>query len=340
MMLQKLKAVLQHRYTLIFLFCFAVIQGPAFSLMDNYDSMTNNDCRTYIGLARFQFDQNPVRRYRVIIPMLAGGINKVITAAVGNRKPISFPGDFPLSLSFFLVNCTLVSLWGVIIYRFCRVQNIAGVDCMLGLLVMLTCRWTSYIAGLPLVDSLYCIAVALALLGIVERNERLIVASIFLGPFAKEAFIFIVPLIFFFSSINKYRQVVYFLLSGALVFGFHRAYDYLLGYSPASGLEADVYHLQYVRENIMKLTGFHGMYDIFSCFGLWILLPVCAWLFIPAYRLRLRALQLNYIWLLALIILVHMLLSGYFERMILLGMPVICMITALAFGAIREKKIA
>lgn len=340
MIAQRLKSFLLHRYTLIFLFCFAAIQGPAFSLMDNYDPTTNADCITYIGLAKLDFNQSPVRRYRVIIPLMAAGIDRALVHVMGSRKPISFPGDFPLALSFFIVNCFFVSVWGIIIYRFCRACGVPAVESLLGLLVMLTCRWTPYIAGVPLTDSLYCVAVGLALLGIVEKNERAIAISIFLGPFAKEAFIFIAPVIFFFSHVGKARLMLYFILSGILVFSFHRAYDYFLGVPAASGLEADMYHFQYVRDNLKKLFSFHGIYDVLSCFGVWILLPIGAWWLAPKFRDSLRHTSGWYMLLFAISILVHMLLSGYFERMILLAMPIICMLTALAMARIREKYFA
>ena len=55
---------------IVFLFCFAVLLGPAYSLFDsyNYDTEANPDIKTYLGLANFDFDQSPIRKYRVIVP--------------------------------------------------------------------------------------------------------------------------------------------------------------------------------------------------------------------------------------------------------------------------------
>ncbi len=332
-----LKKILLNEYVWVFLFCFAVVQGPAFSLMDNYDANANVDCQTYLGIARLELNQSPVRRYRPVVPVLAGSINYVAGPVLRKLQPGSFPGDFSLGFSFLLVNSFFVSMWGVLIYRFCKSYGASIVAALCGLLVMLSCRWTPYIAGTPLVDSFYCCITALALLGIKERNERMIVWAILLGPFAKESFIFIAPVIFFFSHVHKGRQIAYFALSGALVFGFRYLYDHVAGFPPSSGLEADIYHLQYVRENVGKLFSFHGAYDILSNFGLWLLLPVAAWWLGPAYRALIRQNASWYLLCYMLSILVHMLLSGYLERMFYLSMPLICMFTSLAFTALEKQ---
>jgi hypothetical protein len=329
--LARLKNILLREYVLVFLFCFAAIQGPAFSLMDNYNQDTDCiDCQTYRGLAQFNFDQSPVRRYRPVVPLLATGIYHTVGPVFRKLQPHNFPGDFPLSFSFLLVNSIMLSIWGVLIYRFCKDYGIGTCATLIGLLVMLTCRWTPYIAGTAIVDSFYCVTVTLALLGIVEKDNRFTAWAIFLGPFAKESFIFIAPIIFFFSSMPKGRQVVYFLLSGAMVFGFRYLYDHLSGFPPQSGLEADLYHFNYIKETVVKLFGFHGIYDLVSNPGLWLLAPVAAWWLVPGFK---AALKQRLHWYMAAFmgsILIHMLLSGYFERMFYLAMPLMCMIVGLA----------
>lgn len=335
--MQKLKNFLLKEYVLVFLFSLAIIQGPAFSLIDNYDQSTNVDCGTYMGIARLDFNQSPVRRYRPLVPLAAGAINYTLGPVFNKLKPLSFPGDFPLALSFLIVNNILISILGVLIYRFCKSYGISTIPALGGLVVMLTCRWTPYIAGIALVDSLYCIVVALVLLGISEKNNKLTLLAIFLGPFAKESFIFVAPLIFFFSAVPKGRQLVFFMLSGLLVFLFRYLYDHLAGFPPDSGLAADIYHFNYVAENVRKLFSFHGVYDILSNFGLWLFLPLGAWLWLPAYRQALKQRAGWYMLVFMIIILVHMLLSGYFERMVYLSMPLLCMVTALAVEEIKKQ---
>ena len=108
---------------MLFLFCFAILFGPAYALFDsyNYDLVANPDLRTYLGLANFEFDQNETRKYRVIIPFLAAGVNYVFGPFFSVMEPHTFPGpDFSLCLSFLLVNCTCMALFGVLVYRLCK----------------------------------------------------------------------------------------------------------------------------------------------------------------------------------------------------------------------------
>ena len=323
-------------YVLVFLFCLAAIQGPAFSLMDNYDQAANVDCQTYLGIAKLDLNQSPVRRYRPIVPLAAGGLNYLCGPLFRKMQPGSFPGDFGLAFSFLLINSILLSIWGMLIYRFCRHYGISKPAALIGLLVMLSCRWTPYIAGTALVDSLYCLVITLSLLGIAEKNGRFIAWAIFLGPFAKESFIFIAPVIFFFRHIAKPRLLVYFILSGILVFGFRYAYDHFAGFPPDSGLAADMYHFSYVKENLQKLFSFHGVYDILSNPGLWLIAPLAALVLVPGYKAALKQRMEWYMLFCMLSIVVHMLLSGYLERMFYLTMPLLCMIIALAIDEGRK----
>ena len=324
----------------MFLFCLAAVHGPAFSLMDNFDPNSIVDCKTYLGLAHLDLQQSPIRRYRPIVPLLAGIVNYLFGGAFRVMEPTSFNGDFSLSFSFYLVNCVLLSLWGVVIYRFGKAYGLSRIFALLGTLVMLTCRWTPYIAGTPLADSIYCLAIGLALLGIKEQNERLLLLSIIIGPFAKESFLLLAPVIFFFGT-SKARLALYFIISGMLVFSFRYAYDMVAGTPPGSGLAADVDHLNYIVDNTRKLLSFHGIYDVLSNMGLWLFFPIGAMLLGAAARQELRARVEPYMICFLLVILLHMVLSSSFERMFYLTMPLLCVLTGLSlqliYGQIRFK---
>src|SRR5687767_11158232 len=91
----------------LFLFCFAILFGPAYALFDsfNYDFVASPDLGNYLGLAEFDFDQSPVRKYRVIIPFLAAAVNFVLGPLFSALEPDTFPGpDFSMCMSFFVVN--------------------------------------------------------------------------------------------------------------------------------------------------------------------------------------------------------------------------------------------
>lgn len=335
--MSQIRRWLLHEYLLVFLFCFAAITGPAFSLMDNFDQSQCVDCKTYLGLAEGHWNQSPVRRYRPIVPALATVANKTFGRLFHLLQPTSFPGDFSLSFSFFLVNSLLLSLWGLVIYLFIRSYQVSRVWALAGLLVLFTCRWTPYIAGTPIADSLYCLVVGAALLSLRQQSKWLTAAVIIVGPFAKEAFIFIAPLLFFFAPMPKKWQLVWFTISGILVFGYRYVFDRLTGLPAEAGLAADVEHISYMAENARRLIGFHGLYDVLSNEGLWLVFPIIAFTWVPIYRTELKQVMQPVILWFLLSILVHMVLSSSFERMFYLTMPLLCLITAMSFRILGNE---
>ena len=78
-----IKRLLHNEYLWVFLFCVAAVHGAAFSLMDNFDVTACTDCKTYIGLAELDLNQSPIRRYRPIVPLLAGLVHAVLGEALG-----------------------------------------------------------------------------------------------------------------------------------------------------------------------------------------------------------------------------------------------------------------
>jgi len=249
--------------------------GPAVSQLFSFtpNSIANTDTRTYIGLSKFQLNQNPKRKYRVIVPALAAVAN--IASPVWNKlAPESFEGDFGLDFSFLLINLFLMSVFGLLTWRYLKTYHLDSLEIVVGLLVMLTCRYTAICAGTPLAESLYFVVIATTLLGIRTQNSKLLLISIFLGPFAKEAFIFVAPLIFFFGHIPKLRQLLYFLISGVLVFAFRYLFDVYAGSPPFAGLKADMGHISNIGENLLQLFSFRGIYGLFSVVGFWLIFIV------------------------------------------------------------------
>ena len=319
---------------LLFFFCFAILLGPAYALFDsyNYDLVANPDIKNYLGLANFEFDQNPTRKYRVIIPFLAGGINYVFGPVFSALAPQTFPGpDFSLCLSFLLVNCAFMALFGMLVYRLCKSFGVSSLAAIVGLLSVMTCRWSSYIAGLPLIDSLYMVVIAMTLLGLKTQNAKLITAAIFLGPWAKESFIFFAPLIFFFSSIPKWKQAGLFLLSGLIVFTFRYFFDQGTIGSIDLGLKNDFAHVDNINEALKRLFSFHGVYEIFSIMGVWGLLFMAS----VNQRIResLRENTKSYIIFFLVIVFIHALLSVELARMFYLATPVL----AVFFSIIADR---
>jgi len=315
----------------LFLFCLAIIFGPAYALFDsyNYDVVANPDLKTYLGVANFDFDQSQIRKYRVIIPFIASGINHVFNPIFSGIAPKTFPGpDFSLCMSFLIVNCIFMSIFGMLVYRLCKEFGASKIAAIVGLLSALTCRWASYIAGLPLVDSLYLVVIAMVLLGIKTKNSKLIILTIFIGPWAKESFIFIAPLIFFFSHINKWKQVLLFGISALFVFTFRYYFDKFSSIQPTNlGLKNDFAHIDYITISLKRLFSFHGIYEIFSILGIWSFLFI--FLIKSSIRTLLRQKTTLYMMLFLCIVLVHAILSTELARMFYIASPILAIWIAL-----------
>lgn len=336
MILHRIKAWLLKENTLVFFFCMAAIAGPAIAVLFAFDLSLWSDCSSYLGLAHFDFHQSLVRRFRVIVPFLAAGLNSLFGGVFSKLAPAYFKGDFSLPFSFFVVNSFLISYFGLLIYRYCKAYGMDVYMALLGTMVMLTCRYTAYLTGLPVVDSLFCVVVAMSLLGIKERNTPMLVSAIFLGPFAKESFIFIAPIIFFFSHIAKPRLVLYFLLSGILVFSYRYVYELYAPVMNVSGLEADIYHLQNLMHELPNLLSFKGVYKLGSNPGLWLGIPVMAIAFCKDYFKRMKHTLDGYMFWFMISVIIQVLLSGSFERMFYISMPFWALLVAVSADELKK----
>jgi hypothetical protein len=334
--MHRIKAWLLRENTLVFFFCLAAISGPAMATVFAFDISQAPDCNSYMGLANLDFHQTAVRRFRVIVPFAAGGLNYLLGGVLNKLAPVYFKGDFGLPFSFFIVNSLLTAYFGLLIYRYCKAYGVGVYMALLGTLVMLTCRYTAYIAGLPMVDSLFCVVVAMSLLGIKERNTSILVWAIFLGPFAKESFIFIAPIIFFFSHIPKRKLFIYFLLSGILVFSYRYVYELYAPPTIVSGLAADLYHLNNLVREIPHLLSFKGFYKLASNPGLWAMIPVLALLFCKGFWTRFCEQAGAYMLWFMISVMVQVLLSGSFERMFYISMPFWAVLIAISSNELKK----
>jgi len=327
---QGLKNILLKEHLLVFMFCIAVLTGPAVATLFQYDLSRFPDCATYLGLAHFDFHQNLVRRYRVLIPFTAAAINFLFGRIFGHISPSYFTGNYSLSFSFLVINMVLTAYFGLLIYRYCRAFGASKLSSIIGILVMLTCRYTIYMVAFPLVDSFFCVIVAWTLLGIKLKNTSMLVWAIFIGPFAKESFIFIAPLIFFFSHLGKGRMLLYFSISAVLFFGFRYIYDiYTMG-DMNMDFRTDLGLFSGIFPNLKKLFSIYTLFKIIMNTGWWVAAPVFVLLVNPAWDKQLLASLDKYLVYFIASVLLQMLLSGSMERMFYLAMPVICVIVALS----------
>jgi len=319
-------------WIVVFMFSLAIIFGPAFGMFSEFNYNTP-DIHDYIKLSNFDFNQSPIRRYRVIIPMIASGVNYVFGPVFNFLKPYQFPiPDFSVCMSFFVINSLMMSIYGMVVYKLNREYGASVIGSVIGLLSILTSRWTAYIAGLPVVDSLYLLIIAISFLGIKTKNTKLIVLSILLGPWAKESFIFIAPLIFFFSHVNKRKQIGLFVLSGVIVFSFRYYLDLINGIETFSSFESNVNHFNFILISLKRLFSFHGLYEVFSIIGVW------SFLFAVLLRKKIREVFLkkmpSYTSYYIIIVLIHVLLSTDLARMFYLLTPLLAIGVAILFDEI------
>ena len=105
--------------------------------------------------------------------------------------------------------------------------------------------------------------------GIKTKNNTVITIAIFIGPFAKESFIFIAPLILFFSSIPKKKQIMLFLLSGILVFSVRSFIDYQEGVPHLSSINNAFEHFENFQKTFVRMFSLKGFFELFSVLGLY-----------------------------------------------------------------------
>lgn len=207
---------------------------------------------------------------------------------------------------------------------------------LLALTAMLTCRWTAYWAGLPMVDSLYCLTTILLLLGIHAKRTDFLLLALLIGPFAKEAFIFFVPLIFFFSHLPKWKSLLYIFLSAVVIVAFRYAYDQMTGFDAVKSMTADLGQVGYFKAYWLGMFNPKGLYKLLSGVGVWIILPIICFAWIPKYKAALRETFKRYMLVFVLIVLFHA-LFGQYERHFYLAMPLICLLVALSADVLRKQ---
>jgi hypothetical protein len=307
---------------IVFLFSLAVIQGSAFTIMNSYKEFSTPDSGTYLGLANGDFNQSPYRKYRVIVPFMASGIDRVFGGLFEKLRPYTFESDFSISVSFWIVNTFFMAIFSVVVFLLCRSYGISIEASLLGLLTVITCRWTSYLAGLPLVDSLYCLILVLMLLGLKTKDTRLIILCIFLGPWAKESFIFVAPIIFFFAPIHKLKQIGWFALSGILVFSFRLYFDHYIGVNAMESIKEDLETFYSVTYSLNRFFSFHGVYEIFSIVGLWAVIPLLHMLLNRSSFFSLVKNMDLYMYIYLISVFVQAIISSDLARMFYMSLPV------------------
>ena len=152
----------------------------------HYDFSHSSDTESYLAMSSGDYNVNPVHRHRFIIPLAAKIVAMPLQAVYTKLWPHRAESMWPLQLAYFLINSFLTAFYGWIVYRLLRLYSNQLAAILVGLIVVLTSRWVAYIAGLPLTDSLYLIAIASLLYSIKAENKILFVVTVLLGGLMKQ----------------------------------------------------------------------------------------------------------------------------------------------------------
>lgn len=318
----------------IFYFCFIAIAGLALSVFCDFRLREAPDAQSYISMAQFDFFTNIHRKYRFVLPMCAAGINWLVHIFLPATEVAQ--GDFTLRLSFYFINVTLTSIWCALIYQYCRRLGIGIAGAFIALVAVITSRYTMILAGTPHTDILFCLVVILALYGVQHKHTGFVILACILGPFTKESFLFIAPLLFF-SHLPWWKTFGLLLLSGIAVFASRYYIDILTGTTAADSMSANtgllkMMLLQFTR---LKIPGY--WLDLFATFGLWWLLPILQ-------KIKLKSFGTTPVYLRQWHILFFLgstlfitILNGEFGRMLYMAMPVYAVCIGIATDDLLKR---
>lgn len=337
-MLSSLRNLLKNQTDawLVLIVSFSVLFSLAFEVMLFFPMDQSPDIQDYLKMAGGDWEQSPVRMYRVLVPILAGMVHFCFGWMFEFIHPDSFNGNFSLCFSFLLVNTWLMSIASVFIFKLCKGFGLNLWQASCSLIPFLSCRWTLEISGLPLVDSLYFLCLVLMLYAYFNKNQSLMLASIFIGPWAKEAYVFFVPLILYMNRDHLVKCVSCLIGSGILVFGFRLFWDSYLQNNFLDSFMHDADSFSTIGYSINKIVSLHGIYDVFSVTGFWILIPSYVWI-INNFNSSRKFNEKNIVFaIFILAVFIQILLSGDIGRMLYLVMPIFCYWIAVCFNSLFD----
>lgn len=328
------------RWLLPWALALGLLLNAAYPTYRHYDFSHSPDTRSYLRLASGRFDSVRVtRRYRLLVPLAAGALARPLASlpapATGPPRP---PGEWPLRLAFYLINCALLGAAGACFYRSARLAGASAGAAAVALAAVLSSRWAGYAAGLPLTDSLYLLVFGLSYYAARRGSGAgwAVALALLVGPLAKESFVFLLPWLAWFGrrALGWRGQAAALALGVASLVAVHWWVDIAAGAAPSASLTNAVAHVENITYSLRKALSARGIGELFSIFGLfW--LPVLAALARATGR---RGLAPVLGWPeagLMAVVAVHMLLSGDLGRMGYLLAPAFTAALALSVGWLR-----
>ena len=270
------------------------------------------------------YNVNPVHRYRFILPLAAKIVALPLQAVYTKLWPHRAESTWPLQLAYFIMNSMLTAFYGWLVYRLLRLYSNQLTAILIGLIVVLTSRWVAYIAGLPLTDSLYLIAIASLLYSIKTENKILFVLTVLLGGLMKESFLLFAPLILLAGPFNWYLRTGLLFLSLFVVFGEHKIIDAFMPLQETATIKNESLTDILMRtsaktfETALDLLTVRGIGEVFTVLGVFTFILMYGAINKECRTIWKTSVE-KYYWIFFGCILVHVLISGDAARMFYFG---------------------
>lgn len=320
---------------LAFLFFLAILIGPGYNTYVHYDfSHTTIDTKAYLNVANGNLKEATItHRYRVIVPFISKVVSYPIEKIYQKLWPHRAESTWPLQLAFFLVNSLILALAMLLLYHWLNNLKLGPKKwvALLACVAVFSGRWYNYMAGLPLTDSMYVLLIITTCIAIQRQSWAWTLFCIFLGPWAKESYLFVAPLLFFFGPI-KWKQIPFWITSGLLVFGARYAIDQHIGIEATKSISEYSGHFNDIVYTFKKLASVRGLGELFTVLGIFTFMVI--WVF---WKKEMRKLIPGYVLWLLPIFLFHAFLSGEAARMLAFATPLWALCLFLGFGALSKR---
>ena len=327
-----------------YLFCLAIIIGPAYNMYVHYDFSHSIDTESYLAMSIDNFTVNPVHRYRIIIPILAKITAIPIKLVYIKLWPHRAESLWPLQLSYFIVNSFLSALYGWVVYKLIRLYSNHLFAILIGLTAILTSRWMTYIAGLPLTDSLYLVVIVTLLYSIKTRNTILYSLVVLTGALSKESFLLFIPFLLIAGPFNWFKQT-FLILGGTLILlGEHYLIDYIYpvqkivtSIKHENLLEILIRHSAEIKITITDLLSIRGLGELFTVLGIFSFVIIYGFIQSDSRKFLLINIE-KYYSIFFMCIVLHALLSGDVARMFYFGSALYALIITLVIEQSKSSK--
>jgi hypothetical protein len=202
-------AVLVMAGTLAFSLVYANVQtyDPVLTPASGYP-----DSMSYIGLYKGEIIDNPVHKYRLLVPWLARLMPELPPALFTPGR--SFSPEYSIAWAFGLANYLFLLGTCLVFYVFQRLLNLTPIQAIVGIIGYLSLTVVVRSGGLPMVDSGYYFFLSLGCLAIQLGNPWLLALAAGLGVLAKENVLLLLPVALIVPSTWRQRGL---LAGGGLV---------------------------------------------------------------------------------------------------------------------------